>query len=97
MGVPYCYNKIFKKSYKNNKVNNKKFISLWKFRFDFNIKLEKLLKKKKIIKVKNINGGYVSICYSVKYFNFICSILSKDIHGLLEKKPKYKIDSYPYI
>ena len=102
MGVPYCYNKIFKKKViKNNKVINKKFVSFVRYlnlEYAWDIKkLENLLKKKKIIKFKNINGGYVSICYSIKYFNYICSILSKDIHGLLKKKPNYKLDSYPYI
>tara|TARA_B100001250_G_C19798754_1_gene789983 strand:+ start:118 stop:918 length:801 start_codon:yes stop_codon:yes gene_type:complete len=102
MGVPYCYNKIFKKRViKNNKTINKKFVSFvrylnLKFAFDIN-KLEKLLIKKKILKQKKINGGNISICHSVKYFDYICGILSKDIHGLLKKKPNYDLNRYPYV
>lgn len=102
MGVPYCYNKIFKKKViKNNKVINKKFVSFVKYlnlKFDWDVKkLEKLLIKKKILKYKKINSGNISICHSAKYFDFICGILSKDIHGLLKKKPNYNLNRYPYI
>lgn len=102
MGVPYYYNKIFKKKViKNNKVINKNFVSCVRYlnldiTFD-TVKLENLLKKKKIIKYKKINSGYVTICNSMKYYNFICSLLSQNIHGLLKKKPKYNLNSYPYI
>lgn len=103
MGVPYSYNKIFKKKIiKNSKTVKKNFISFvrymhLKYAFD-TVKLKKLLsKEKKMIRSKNINTGRITICESTNYFNFICNILSKDIHGLLIKKIKYKIDQFPYI
>lgn len=59
MGVPYYYNKIFKKKViKNNKVINKDFVSCVRYldldiTFD-TLKLENLLKKKKLLNLKEL-------------------------------------------
>lgn len=101
MGVPYCYNKIFKKNViKNKKVIKKNFVTFvryldLKYEYDFK-KLEKILKSQKIMKQKKIGSGYISVCDASLYFDHICNILSKNIHGLLVKKPNYKFDKYPY-
>lgn len=102
MSAPYMYNKIFqKKVIKKNKIINKSFIFFveyvhLKFEHDFQ-KIYKLLNKNKLVKQKKINNGYISVCESNSFFNFICNILLKDIHGLLKKKPNYKLNKYPYL
>ncbi len=102
MSAPYMYNKIFqKKVIKKNKIINKTFISFveyqhLKIEHDFQ-KIYKLLRNQKLVKQKKINNGYISVCDSFSYFNLLCNILLKDIHGLLKKKPTYKLNRYPYL
>ncbi len=101
VGVPYYYNKVFKKKvFKNGKEVQRKFISfvrylnlnlLYKFK-----KIELNLKKKKIVKIKKLGRGFVSIVDSNSLFNSINQILIKDIHGLLEKNPNYDLKKHPY-
>lgn len=101
VGVPYCYNKIFKKKViKNKKVINKKFIYFVRYinlniEYDFK-KINKILKSNKIFIKKKIGSGYISVGDSSQYFNNVCKILSNNVHGLLKKNPNYNKKKYPY-
>ena len=101
VGVPYHYNKIFrKKVIQNKKVINKNFISFVRYhnlnvKYDFK-KTNKKLKSNKIFIQKKMGSGYISVGDSSQFFNCVCKILSNNIHGLLKKKPNYNKKKYPY-
>ena len=101
MGVPYNYNKIFKKKVlKNRKEIKKSFVSFVRY-LNLNLnykftKLEKILKKKRIVKTKKLGRGYLSLANSKIFFNSINEILAKNIHGLLNATPKYDKGKFPY-
>ena len=101
VGVPYYYNKIFKKKViKNKKVINKNFISFVRylnlnFEYDFK-KLDKKVILNKIVKQQKIGSGYISVGDSSIFFNYMCEVLKENIHGLLKKKPNYNIKKHPY-
>ena len=73
-GVPYCYNKIYKKKVFENKRHVKKdFTTFVRYLhldrdYDFD-KIDNLVKHKKIIKKYKIGRGHVSICNS-KILNY---------------------------
>ena len=101
IGVPYNYNKIFKKRViQNNKMIKKEFISFVRY-LHLNIeyddkKLDKKLKSEKIIKQIKIGSGYITVGDSSKFFDYVCKILKKNVHSLLKKKPTYSVKKYPY-
>ena len=101
VGVPYNYNKIFKKKViQNKKVINKKFISFVRYlnlnlEYDYK-KIDKKLKSDKIIKQKKIGSGYITVGDSSNFFDYVCKILTKNLHGLLKKNPNYNLKKYPY-
>ncbi len=101
-GVPYHYNKIFKKKvFENNKLVKKDFTAFVRYLnldFDYDLdKIDKLVEHTKIVKKHKIGRGYISICNSKTFFDVICGILKDDIHGLLYKRPRYKLNQFPYL
>lgn len=101
-GVPYFYNKIFKKNfYKNGKKIKKKFVCFMKYQnLDFEYdhkKIERVLKTKKILKEVKLGLGYLTACNAKSFYNTLIQILQKDIHGLLKRKPNYNNNQFPII
>jgi len=100
-GVPYYYNKIFKKKVYVGKTEIKKtFVSTVRYlKLGLqlnNEKINNLLIKKKILKKIKLGNGFITICESEKFYNTVIELLKKDVHGFLKCKPCYNLNDYPY-
>jgi len=94
--VPYRYSKIFKGNLKIKKkiIKNQEFEFFVRSteRYNFidykeNTKIESDLKKKKILKMTNINKLSLSICGSQELFYFVTNKLNNNLYYILDNKP----------